>query len=43
MDDGRARRRRRNWLVMALVAIGLPLLAYLGLTLAIGLGLSGSY
>jgi hypothetical protein len=35
--------RRRNWLVLFLVAVSVPALAYLGLLLAIGLGLSGAY
>jgi hypothetical protein len=38
-----ARKRRRNWIIVAVVAIGLPILAYVGLLLAIDLGLSGSY
>ncbi len=42
MDSGRARRRRR-WIIVGPVAIGLPILAYFGLMLAIDLGLSGEY
>lgn len=42
MDGGRAKRRRR-WTKVALVAIGLPVLMSVGLTLWIGLSLSGSY
>jgi hypothetical protein len=41
-DDSRTR-RRRNWIILLLVVIALPILAYFGLMLAIGLGLSGSY
>ena len=43
MDERRARRRRRNWVVLMIVAIGVPILAYVGLMLAIAIGLSGSY
>jgi cytochrome oxidase assembly protein ShyY1 len=42
MDDRRAR-RRRNWIVLGLVAISVPVLAYLGLMLAIGLGMQSGY
>jgi hypothetical protein len=41
MDARRA--RRRNWIVLLLVVIGLPVVAYLGLMLAIGLGMSSGY
>ena len=40
MDDHRAR-RRRGWIVVGLVAFGVPIFLYLGLMLAIGLGWSG--
>ena len=42
MDGGRSK-RRRNWIVVGLVAITLPILVYVGLMLAIAVGLSGSY
>jgi hypothetical protein len=42
MDGGRAK-RRRNWIKLAVVTIAVPVLVYVGLMLAIGLGLSGSY
>jgi hypothetical protein len=42
VDRNRAR-RRRNWIILGLVAIGIPALAYLGLMLAIGLGMSSGY
>jgi hypothetical protein len=42
MDGGRAR-RRRSWIIVGLVAIGVPIVAWFGLMLAIGIGLSGSY
>ena len=35
--------RRRNWLILLLVAVGVPVLAYMGWWLVIGLGLSGAY
>jgi hypothetical protein len=35
--------RRRNWILIGLVAIGLPILLYLGVMLAIGLGLQSGY
>ncbi len=42
MRDPRTR-ARRNLRIFWIVLIGLPILAYLLLTIAIGLGLSGSY
>jgi predicted RND superfamily exporter protein len=41
MDSRHA--RRRNWIILVLVAIGLPVVAYLGLMLAIGIGMSSGY
>jgi hypothetical protein len=41
MDSRHA--RRRNWIVLVVAAIGLPVVAYLGLMLAIGLGMSSGY
>jgi hypothetical protein len=43
MDGPGRPRRRRNWLRIVLVVLGLPVLMYLGLMLWIGLSLSGSY
>ena len=34
---------RRSWLIVGLVAIGIPILAYVALMLAIGLGMSSGY
>jgi hypothetical protein len=42
MDSGRAK-RRRSWIKVALVTIAVPVVMYVALMLAIGLGLSGSY
>jgi len=41
--EGRPTTRRRRWVKVALVAIGLPVLMFAGLMLWIGLSLSGSY
>ena len=43
MDGPGRPRRRRNWLLLVLALLALPVVAYLGLVLWIGLSLSGSY